>query len=95
MSEVLIKQVEEYIKNSVTDVLIGETEEFSSEYMNLNKVIDIVQKLGGTHEDALDTNGWEWDYWDYVRFDGKRYCISGSGYSGNCSISLSDEQDED
>lgn len=40
--------------------------------------------------EGFDTNGWQWDWWQYVTYNGKNYTLSGSGYYGGHSFFVSD-----
>lgn len=41
--------------------------------------------------DGFATNGWQWDWWQDFKHDGKRYVLSGSGYYGGHAFGLADE----
>lgn len=40
--------------------------------------------------EGFDTNGWQWNWWQHFRHDGKEYTLSGSGYYGGHAFHVSD-----
>lgn len=40
--------------------------------------------------EGFDTNGWQWDWWQHFRHEGKEYTLSGSGYYGGHAFNISD-----
>ncbi|HEY4417590.1 MAG TPA: hypothetical protein VGO57_18005 [Verrucomicrobiae bacterium] len=65
-------------------------------------IIAAVESLNGMEKDAskdeetgsnagFSTNGWQWDWWQQFTHDGKRYTLSGSGFYGGHSFSVSEE----
>jgi hypothetical protein len=38
----------------------------------------------------FDTNGWQWDWWQHFTYNGEKFTLSGSGYSGGLSFYLAE-----
>ena len=53
-------------------------------------IIDAVLTIKGVKKkktdegngEGFDTNGWQWDWWQHFKHNGKEYILSGSGYYG-------------
>lgn len=63
-------------------------EEFSAGCISLALVKEVLEKLGWTDTEDLETNGWDIDYWVTFIKEGKdfKYIVSGSLYYGNINI---------
>jgi len=57
------------------------------------KISHILQKYN-LFADEMDTNGWQWDFWEtYIRDgDKKAYILSGSGYYGGLEFRAKEEE---
>ena len=40
--------------------------------------------------EGFDTNGWQWDWWQQFKHDGKSYTLSGSGFYGGHEFHVAD-----
>jgi len=49
-----------------------------------------LKKMGFVSQEDFGTNGWQWDYWETWKKDGKYFILSGCGNNGSCSFELSD-----
>ena len=56
-------------------------------------LIKAVLEIDGVESVDRDSNGWQWDWWNYFTYEGKRFTLSGSGYYGGHAFYLSDEQE--
>lgn len=80
------KQLKAFLQNP-------ESEDLKFELGCPNTMMELVEALGGHLDDEpMDTNGWQWDYWKYGTYLGKRFCISGSGFYGDTMIAWDDEE---
>lgn len=63
-------------------------EEFSAGCISFTLVKEVLEKLGWTDTEDLETNGWDIDYWVTFIKEGKNfdYIVSGSLYYGNINI---------
>ncbi len=41
--------------------------------------------------EGFSTNGWQWDWWQYFKYNGKKYILSGGGYFGGHAFELESE----
>lgn len=66
----------------------SEPEEFSAGCISFTLVKEVLEKLGWTDTEDLETNGWDIDYWVTFIKEGKNfdYIVSGSLYYGNINI---------
>jgi len=88
------KEIEDLIledlKQGIQDLLDGKIEEYGNKYLWPDIVIGEFEKHGFEEdENKIDSNGWEYDNWHYMKKDNVEYCISGSGYYGGIRISKS------
>ena len=82
-------------EKEILSVLNGEKDEASLLYTRLNDVIKFVESQGGSDDQNVDTNGWQWDYWAYVTHNNQKYMISGDGYySDTCEFSKVNNEEE-
>lgn len=88
------KQVKEWMIESIQKVLTGEEKEVDLLYIRPNDVIEYIESLGGEFGE-FENNGWEWDYWVSITYQGKTYGISGDGYRENSASFYLKEEDED
>lgn len=49
-------------------------------YCKPNDVITYFQSLGAEYDNDFETNGWQWDFWFSIDYDGYTYKFSGDGY---------------
>lgn len=73
-----------HIQNNIRNVLDGRTTEWvaKNEYYPLMALDAAILEIDGVTLIDRDTNGWQWDYWQYYEFNGKTFTLSGSGYYG-------------
>lgn len=58
-------------------------------------VTKIMKSLGAEDlKDKFETNGWQWDFWQYYELNGQQYMLSGSGYYGDLKFSKYDGSEE-
>lgn len=83
----------------------GEPWEAESMHHPVEAIVGAILEMPGVERQPLEdgrygiegfeTNGWQWDWWQDFKHEGKRYTLAGSGYYGGHAFHLSDEQDED
>ena len=73
------------ISDQLFHIMESEPEEFSAGCISLALVKEVLEKLGWTDTEDLETNGWDIDYWVTFIKEGKdfKYIVSGSLYYGN------------
>ena len=90
----LNSQIKELFVDDVKTVLNGvknSTEEFS---ICISQAIDYIKHLGVIESEyGFEQNGWQYDFWKYMKYNGTDYCISGSGYYGKLVFQIVDEGD--
>lgn len=71
-----------------------DSEESVLEYdcVSFGIVESILEELGFTWDNELDTNGWEVDYWATFKKDDITLSVSGSMYYGHLSITKGKEE---
>ena len=76
-------------KNYLFHLMEAEPESFSGGNISLGLVREVMDMLGWTVSDEIETNGWDVDFWVYATKEGKdfKYMISGNLYYGCISIS--------
>ena len=58
----------------------------------LSEIADILEEYDVEFDsDDFETNGWQVDWWQYFEYNDERYCIAGSIYYGDYSISKEDD----
>lgn len=75
------KEVEELIRS----VIDGDVDTVDLSLMVApSTAFDIIENVLGLEQTSdLDTNGWQWDFWQhYEDSEGKKFVLSGSGYYG-------------
>lgn len=86
--------IQEDLEKGIKLVLSGEQEEYEFKYSNLGSVVQYLKKeysAKHSNNDNLDTNGWQWDWWDKITVKDKVYGLSGSGYYGGVTFSTHEE----
>lgn len=68
------------------EVLTGVVEKVNIWFSSMAEVLRAVEELGGVENDDRDTNGWEPDIWQSFTFEGKKYTIQTSGWTGGAYI---------
>jgi hypothetical protein len=68
----------------IARVLQGNSnEEYLTFLVSPSKAADIIADTWKAEEIGdMDTNGWQYDFWQYYEHEGKKYCLSGSGWYG-------------
>lgn len=76
------------ISDQLFHIMESEPEEFSAGCISLALVKEVLEKLGWTDTEDLETNGWDIDYWVTFIKEGKdfKYIVNGSLYYGNINI---------
>lgn len=76
------------ISDQLFHIMESEPEEFSAGCISFALVKEVLEKLGWTDTEDLETNGWDIDYWVTFIKEGKNfdYIVSGSLYYGNINI---------
>lgn len=76
------------ISDQLFHIMESEPEEFSAGCISLALVKEVLEKLGWTDTEDLETNGWDIDYWVTFIKEGKdfKYIVSGSLYYENINI---------
>lgn len=76
------------ISDQLFHIMESEPEEFSAGCISLALVKEVLEKLGWTDTEDLETNGWDIDYWVTFIKEGKdfKYIVRGSLYYGNINI---------
>lgn len=89
MTEDFLEQVKEVIEGKRTS-----TDEVK--FLPPSIVLDFIVNLDYDFTDVdFDSNGWQWDFWKYVRVNGKQYVISGCGWYGGLTFKLDPDFDEE
>ncbi len=89
--EEIKKFVQKDLEEQINKVILGEIEEYNSDFATLDDVKSYLESVG-FEEGEFDSNGWQWDFWQYMMNDKQEnYIISGSGYYGGVSF----KKDED
>ena len=82
-------------EKEIMSVLTGEKKEASLLYTRPSDVFKFVESIGGEDLHDIDTNGYQWDYWAKVKYEGEIYMVAGDGYyDDSCSFSLMSENEE-
>lgn len=87
------KEQKEKLVASIQNVLdTGEPWEDEQTHFPAESIIRAVSNIPGVRkkDTGLDTNGWQWDWWQEFTYKGKDYTLSGSGYYGGHAFELSD-----
>lgn len=76
------------ISDQLFHIMESEPEEFSAGCISFALVKEVLEELGWTDTEDLETNGWDIDYWVTFIKEGKdfKYIVSGSLYYGNINI---------
>lgn len=75
------------VLNGIEKEFIVTTEEaYNNGNLPYDSLIDILTELGCTRIGDYDTNGWQVDFWETVKYNKEKYSISGSLYYGNFSF---------
>jgi hypothetical protein len=87
------------MRAGIDNVVLGIQEEYRNDFLSPSDFEGYLRQKGiDTINDVdHDQNGWEMDNWHRYKIDGKKFTISGSGWFGGTSFSLSvqDQSDED
>lgn len=86
----------EYLNARIEEINIVEeptdTSSFRIKGIPYGQMVDILEyEVGVEVDEEIDTNGWDADYWKKFTYKDVEFTLYGSGYYGNCSISLSNE----
>jgi hypothetical protein len=83
MTEETIREaLYENLKTGIQKVISGELTEYKSSFLSPDDIISELVSMGGDDSGEMDSNGWQWDFWQTVELDGVSYGIGGSGYYG-------------
>ena len=85
----------EDFKREIDKVISGEITTTTSNTLISPHEIDSYLISEGLEQGDLDCNGWDWDFWMSYFKEGKKYCLSGSGwYNRGLSFSLDTDDDQ-
>lgn len=80
---------EEFLENIKKVIKTGEGWKDKSAHLPVRNAINWLEEIGIIEaDDSFESNGWSWDWWTTLTFDGKNYFLSGSGYDGGLSFEL-------
>lgn len=71
----------------ITNVLSGELKSYKVRFLCHADIKTILEGLGGEHID-FESNGWQWDTWEYWKVGDKNITVEGEGYYGGLNIYL-------
>lgn len=88
--------IKEKAQEAIEDVLEGNSKSQTLKYVYINDVDAIVKDLGGVKlDDRFDSNGWQWDFWQYYKIGHHIYILSGSGYYGGYTFGLNEDDEQE
>lgn len=61
---------------------------YQSPFLSPSALFGILEDLGATGGESMESNGWEWDWWDYYFLDNLKISCSGCGFTGGSAISI-------
>ena len=94
----------------IKDVLYGKSLEEEIPFMRPDTIIELIGEITGENDiredfeitgekdirEDFDSNGWQMDYWLYIRVLGKQYEASGDGYyNEHCTFMISENEEEE
>jgi len=68
-------------KLDINSVISGEEDVAISELISAGDINNYIESIG-EEVGELETNGWQYDFWQNYKINNKYYCLSGSGYYG-------------
>ena len=77
------------IKRMVKEFLISGIPKITFELACPDILFTAVEKAGGKIDydtEPMETNGWQYDYWQPAEYKGQKLMISGSGFYGDACI---------
>ncbi len=81
--------IQENFEFGVDSVWRGEKKKFKGlGYPELVK--NSLKNMGFVSEEDWDTNGWQWDWFETWKKDGRYFVAYGQGHDGTCGFELSD-----
>lgn len=87
MKQEIINAIKEDLAQGIKDLTEGKIEEYKNDYLSPSMVLEEFKKHGFEKDDnRFDSNGWEYDNWNYVEKDDIIYMIYGCGHSGGITI---------
>ena len=79
--------LKDLIRKGIECLFQGEIEKLEIDCYSPSKIFKIIKSMGiEIDEDEFETNGWQYDYWQNITHNNKKYVIHGSGYYGNLTI---------
>lgn len=78
----------EYIQNVLDALIDGRCTEESIDYRPMNVYSEAFKTIGINIMNTWDTNGWSHDFWFYFNYKEHNFCLSGSWFYGNYTLSL-------
>lgn len=75
-------------RGAIQDVLSQKANECQILCLAPDDVMGLLIELGAESEQDMETNGWEWDYWETWIWNNKTYQLSGSGFYGQVTFSI-------
>jgi hypothetical protein len=76
-----------FMKMGVKAVVDGSAQIYEAKLMSPDHIYNYLLSLGfDTDEFEMETNGWQWDYWQEFKFNDIHYQLSGSGFHGGAKF---------
>jgi hypothetical protein len=86
MIKLITEEVRKKVLYEIKLLFDGKVDSVKIDCFCPSEAIKCLEELGAEESDDFDTNGWQYDYWIKLEYNGKKYCLSGSGYYGNLTI---------
>lgn len=83
----------ELAREEIKKVLNGSEKEVDiSLLVSPDSACGIIDELG-FEDDGMgpETNGWQYDFWKHFELNGKKYCLSGSGWYGELHFGVREQ----
>lgn len=81
--------IKEHAHLGMKRVLEGTSDSYTTPCLCLEDATSILMELGAISLEDMDTNGWEWDFWENWTFGDKKFQLSGSGFYGRIKFTKS------
>lgn len=78
-------------ESNIGFVISGEEDVAISELISAGDINEYIKSIG-EEVGELETNGWQYDFWQNYKINSKYYCLSGSGYYGGLEFSEISEE---
>lgn len=80
------KQIIQIIQNACEELETSERNCVKVPYIVMADYVEVFEELGGW-DDCFDTNSGSCDFWIYFFINERKYCLSGSWFYGEYTIS--------